>query len=147
MYRPAVNFLCAAAVLSICAPQAHADVDSPLAAAVASARTASSCPALRSDPLVERAAAMANQQTSDYFGHRSAAVPFTDPMPALTTIGYSGSKAMLLSGYGTTATKALEGLMLQWSASKPDCSWNSVGIHTLADDSGLNLASVILATS
>lgn len=90
---------------------------------------------------------MANQQTVEYFNHRSAAVPFTDPMPALTAIGYKGNKAMLLSGYGANAGDAVGALMLQWSARKPDCSWNTVGLATLDTDTGLNLASVVLAAS
>ena len=147
MYRHVVTCLCAAVVLSICAPQARADAGSPLEAAITSARVASSCPPLHPDPLVEQAASMANQQTSDYFSHRSAAVPFTDPMPALKAIGFSGTKAMLLSGNGLNASNALEGLMLQWSARKPDCSWSLVGVRTLTDDTGLNLASVFLAAS
>ena len=108
MRRNVVACLCAAVVLSICAPDAAADAGSPLEVAVTSARAASSCPSLHPDPLVERVAGMANQQTSDYFSHRSPAVPFTDPMPALKTIGFSGTKAMLLSGYGPNASNALK---------------------------------------
>lgn len=122
----------------------EADSQSPLGQAVIAVRSASACAPLQSDPLVERVAAMANQSTSDYIAHRSAAVPFTDPLPALSTIGYSGTKAIQLSGYGATQADAVHGLMLQWQAFKPDCSYTQFGSSTWHDDAGFDLASVIL---
>lgn len=128
------------------AAASQADSQSPLSEAITAIRSASDCPALQSDPLVERVAAMANQSTSDYISHRSAAVPFTDPMPALSTIGYSGAKAILLSGYGMTPSDAMHGLVLQWQGLKPDCSYQQFGTSTWHDDGGFDLASVVLAT-
>lgn len=123
-----------------------ADPGSPLGQAVTAARSASACPSLQSDPRVERVAQMANQATSDYIAHRSAAVPFTDPLPALSTVGYPGSKGLVLAGYGVTEANALHGLMLEWQAFKPDCSYTQFGSSTLRDGGGFNLASVVLAT-
>jgi hypothetical protein len=124
---------------------ASADPQSPLAEAVVAVRSASACPPLQSEPLVERVAAMANQQTSEYMAHRSAAVPFTDPLPPLSTIGYSGSKALLLSGYGATDAEALHALMLQWQVHKPDCSYSHYGTSAWHDPADYHLASVVLA--
>ncbi len=56
---------------------ASADPQSELASAVLSAHGASGCPPLQSDPLVTRVAQMANQETTDYINHRTAAVPFS----------------------------------------------------------------------
>jgi hypothetical protein len=136
----------ALAVSALTAAPSQADPQSPLGQAVIAARSASACAPLQSDPLVERVAAMANQSTSDYIAHRSAAVPFTDPLPALSTIGYSGAKAIQLTGYGATQADAVRGLMFQWQALKPDCSYTQFGTSTWHDDAGFDLASAILVT-
>ena len=125
---------------------AQADPQSPLGQTVIAARSASTCGPLQSDPLVERVASMANQSTSDYMSHRSAAVPFTDPLPALSTLGYVGAKAVQFSGYGATQSDAVHALMLQWQASRPDCSYTQFGTSTWHDAAGFELASVILTT-
>lgn len=88
---------------------------------------------------------MATQATSDYISHRSAAVPFTDPMPALKTIGYTGTKALLLSGYGTDEADAIHGLLLEGRDSIPDCSYTQYGVSSTRDGGGFNLTSVVLA--
>jgi len=88
---------------------------------------------------------MGMQATSDYISHRSAAVPFTDPMPALKTIGYTGSKALLLSGYGSDETDAIHGLVLEGRELIPNCSYTQYGVSAARDDAGFNLASVVLA--
>ena len=88
---------------------------------------------------------MALQATSDYISHRNAAVPFTDPMPALKTIGYTGSKAILLSGYGTDEADAIHGLVLEGRESIPNCSYTQYGASATRDDGGFNLTSLVLA--
>jgi hypothetical protein len=88
---------------------------------------------------------MAMQATSDYISHRSAAVPFTDPMPALKTIGYEGSNALLLSGYGTDEADAIHGLLLEGREAIPNCSYTQYGVSSMRDDGGFNLTSVVLA--
>ena len=138
--------LAALVTLTPVAPPAQADPQSSLGQAIVALRSASSCPALQSDPLVTRVAAMASQSTNDYITHRSAAVPFTDPLPALSTIGYAGAKALLLSGYGPTQSDALHALVLQWQGLKPDCSYQQFGTNTWHGDAGFELASVVLAT-
>jgi hypothetical protein len=126
-------------------PDAAADPTVTLTQAVLVARSSSSkCPALQQDPLVQRGAEMANQATGDYINQRSAAVPFTDPLPVLTTIGYTGTKAVLLSGYGPTEADALKALMLQYQAKSLDCSYTQFGVDAVRDGAGFNLASVIL---
>jgi hypothetical protein len=133
-----------ASAMIVAAP-ATADPDTALNAAVTTVRGASQCPALVLDPLVQRAAEMATQGSSDYIAHRTAAVPFTDPMPALTTIGYTGSKAILLAGYGLNDADAIHALVLQGRNAIPDCSFTQYGESGLRDDGGFNLTSVVLA--
>lgn len=88
---------------------------------------------------------MANQSTSDYVNHRSAAVPFSDPMPALKTIGFTGdARGMLLSGTGPTEADALHGVILQYQAFKPDCTFTQLGVDARRDPAGYNLAAAIL---
>jgi uncharacterized protein YkwD len=135
----------AAAVATVMAPQAMADPVSTLTSAVDTVRSASQCPPLQSDPLVERAAQMATQQTSDYVSHRSAAVPFTDPMPALKTIGYTGKTALMVSGYGTSEADAVHGVLLEGRELIPNCSYTQYGVSATRDDGGFNLASLVLA--
>ena len=139
----AVSLLTMAAATAT-APWATADLSS-LTSAVDTIRSASQCPPLQSDPFVQRAAEMAMQATSDYISHRSAAVPFTDPMPALKTIGYKGRTAILLSGYGTNETDAIHGLILQARDVVPKCSYTQYGVSAVRDDGGFDLTSVVLA--
>jgi hypothetical protein len=133
------------ATATVLAPAAMADPQSTLTRAVDSVRSGSRCPPLRSDPFVVRAAQMAMQATSDYISHRTAAVPTGDPMPALKTIGYTGTKAILLSGYGTDEADAIHGLLLEGRESIPNCSYTQYGVSATRDDGGFNLTSVVLA--
>jgi hypothetical protein len=133
------------ATATVMAPPVMADPGSTLTSAVDTVRSASQCPPLQSDPLVERAAQMATQTTSDYISHRSAAVPFTDPMPALKTIGYTGKTALLVSGYGTSEADAVHGVLLEGRELIPNCSYTQYGVSATRDDGGFNLASLVLA--
>jgi hypothetical protein len=133
------------AAATVLAPGAAADPLSSLTSAVDIIRGASRCAPLQSDPFVQRAAELAMQATSDYISHRSAAVPFTDPMPALKTIGYKGRNAILLSGYGANETDAIHGLILQARDVVPDCSYTQYGVAAARDDGGFDLTSVVLA--
>lgn len=135
----------AVATATVMAPPVMADPGSTLTSAVDTVRSASQCPPLQSDPLVERAAQMATQTTSDYISHRSAAVPFTDPMPALKTIGYTGKTALLVSGYGTSEADAVHGVLLEGRELIPNCSYTQYGVSATRDDGGFNLASLVLA--
>ena len=133
------------ATATVMARPVMADPGSTLTSAVDTVRSASQCPPLQSDPLVERAAQMATQTTSDYISHRSAAVPFTDPMPALKTIGYTGKTALLVSGYGTSEADAVHGVLLEGRELIPNCSYTQYGVSATRDDGGFNLASLVLA--
>ena len=133
------------ATATVMARPVMADPGSTLTSAVDTVRSASQCPPLHSDPLVERAAHMATQTTSDYISHRSAAVPFTDPMPALKTIGYTGKTALLVSGYGTSETDAVHGVLLEARDLIPNCSYTQYGVSSTRDDGGFNLANLVLA--
>ncbi|MCX2930684.1 hypothetical protein ORI20_10375 [Mycobacterium sp. CVI_P3] len=125
-------------------PSSRADPSTTLTQATVAARAASNCPPLQWNPLVERGAAMANLASAGYISHRSAAVPFTDPLPALATIGYAGSKGLMLSGYGATEAEALQAVLLQYQAFKPDCAYSQFGTDLSRTDKGSVLASVIL---
>jgi hypothetical protein len=135
-----VIFLAASAGMS---GRASADPQGSLTTAVDNFH-GSRCPPLQSDPLVTRVAQMANQESSDYIHHRSALVPFTDPMPALKTIGYTGSKAKLLSGYGKNEHDSIYGLLLEGHDTLGDCTFTQYGVDTL-EDVGFILTSVVLA--
>jgi hypothetical protein len=115
-----------------------------LTSAIDSVRASSTCPPLVSDPLVVRSAELATQATSDYLSHRSAAVPFSDPLPALKTIGYPGNKADLLSGYGENEIDSIHGLVLQALSKVTDCSFTQYGVNASFED-GFVLTSVVLA--
>jgi hypothetical protein len=126
-------------------PSAAANPTSPLAQAVDAVRSASQCPPLQSDSLVERVAGMATAETSGYSSHREAAVPFTDPLPALKAIGYPGNAALLLSGYGTSETDAVHALMLQWRTAPMGCTYTHFGLSTVHDEAGSVFTAVVLA--
>lgn len=149
MYRSAAFLLlvtAAAIAITTTAPLAAADPANELAAAVATERAAAHCPPLQSDPLVTRVAQLASENTREYAVFRTAAVPFTDPLPALATVGHPASKAILLSGYGSSAADALRGVVLNYRAAQPDCTFTQSGTDVQQDDTGAYIASVVLAT-
>jgi hypothetical protein len=140
-----VAALLVTAVTVASAAPASAEPLPSLTSAIDSVRASSStCPPLVSDPLVVRSAELATHETSDYLSHRSAAVPFSDPLPALKTIGYPGTKADLLSGYGENEIDSIHGLILQALAKVPDCSFTQYGVNASYED-GFVLTSVVLA--
>lgn len=130
-------------VLATAAP-ASAEPLPSLTSAIDSVRGSSDCPPLVSDPLVVRSAEMATKETSDYLNHRSAQVPFTDPLPALKTVGYPGTRAYLLSGHGATEIDSIHGLILQALKQVPDCGFTQYGVNASHED-GFVLTSVVLA--
>lgn len=136
----------AAAAVALTAPAARvaAEPEADLAAAVNAERSASDCSALTLDPLAERVAQLASQNSYEYVTHQSPAVPFTDPMPALATVGHPADKAVLLSGYGPSQADAVHFVLLNYRASKLDCSYTSFGGTVLQDDTGRYFASVVL---
>ncbi len=135
-----------AVALSAAAPQSLAQAGSPLVSELHALRAAAGCPALQPDPALERVAQAASQNTKDYLAFRTAAVPFTDPSPMLTTIGHPVGKSIMLSGYGRTVDDAVRGMQLHYRSTKPDCSFVQFGTNLLDDDSGFYIATVVLAT-
>lgn len=128
------------------APMASADPTADLTQAVNSARSASNCPALQSNPFAEKVAQMSTQNTVDYIAHRVAAVPFTDPVPALKTIGYTGGKAIMFAGFGHTEADAIQGVLLHGRDNIPDCALTQYGLSSSVDDDGNSVMSVVMAT-
>lgn len=126
-----------AATVVISAP-ASADPLSDLDGAVNTARAASHCAPLRSDPLVTRSAELATRNTSDFMTYRSAVVPFTDPLPALKTVGYRASKAELFSGYGKSEADSLEGLLIESRNAITDCAYTQYGVSAIFSEFGIS---------
>lgn len=136
------------------ASPASADPLVSLTSAVETVRSASQCSPLQSDPLVVRAAQIATQETADYVSQRSSVVPFTDPMPALKTIGYTGSKGLVLSSYNENGNEidAVHGLMLSDRAKAllgtpaiANCAYTRYGTSAVQDQdtSGVFLSLVL----
>lgn len=149
MQRPSILPIAMTAVataLAAGAPPAAAEPATDLVAAVSTERAATNCPPLQSDAAAERVAHMASENTREYMAHRTAAVPFTDPMPALSTIGHPVSQAVMLSGHGASQADAVHAVVLQYRGWKPDCSYTHYGTSLLTDDAGGYIASVVLTT-
>jgi hypothetical protein len=125
--------------------RAAADAVTSLADAVNATRAATLCPSLQQDAVVARVADMAMRNTHDYMYNRTAAVPFTDPIPALSANGYSATKGILFSGYGLTDEMALEGLLVTLRDKLADCSLSHLGVAALRDDErGFSLTSLVV---
>jgi hypothetical protein len=133
------------AMATVSAPPAMADTVANLTSAVDQVRSASRCQPLQSDPLVLRVSEMATQRLTDFISHRTAEIPIDDPMPALKTIGYPGTKATLVGGYGADEAEAIHGLLLEGRVAIPDCSYTQYGVSTAQADDGFYLTTVILA--
>ncbi|MFV8267688.1 hypothetical protein ACNQR9_32630 [Mycolicibacterium peregrinum] len=124
---------------------ASADPPTNLSSAADTLRAASQCPPLQPNPLVTRAAEMATNETSDYIAHRTAVVPFTDPVPALNTIGYPTGKALLFTGYDPNEADSIQGLTLTMRKDIRDCTLTQYGTSTRHED-GFVLTAAVLTT-
>ena len=138
--------LAVALPLLLTATPSRADPASDLSAEIVSLRTGAGCPAPQEDPRMEQVAQMASENTRDYAGFRTSAVPFTDPAPALAAIGHPAATSILLSGYGPTEVEAVRGVTVHYQALKPDCSYQRFGASLLYDEAGFYVASAVLAT-
>lgn len=128
------------------AASAHADPETDLRDAVASARSGTSCGSLRYNPVVEQVAQIINRSTDDYLNQAARRVPILDPLEGLKDLGYAGTKAHLLSGAGKTDAMAIHGALLQGFSAIPDCSYTDFGLSMRRNvTTGYNLASVVLA--
>lgn len=116
------------------APSAFGDSTSTFREAVASARSATSCQPLRTDPIVEQVAEVINRSLDDYLDHNATQVPIDDPLPGLKALGYHGSKAALIRGAGPSDADAIKGAVLEGNAAIngppaiPNCSYRDIGI-------------------
>ncbi len=66
-------------------------------------------------------------------------------MPALKTIGYTGSKGKLVSGYGSNEMDAIHGVVLTGSDVIASCALTQFGVSAQQDDAGFTLTAVVLA--
>lgn len=134
------------ALLSVAmAPMSVADSTDSLRAAVAAAR-GTACGPLRSNPVVDQAAAEINQTTDRWINNAARAEPETDALSPLKDLGYGGSKATLLSGAAMTEGDAIKATVLQGFAKIPDCSWTDFGVNALHNaKKDMILTTVVLA--
>lgn len=129
MTGAAATVVMTAMFMSVAGPASAGTLET-LTGAIDAHRAGTQCPPLQLDSVAVQTAELANRETVDYIAHRSPVVPFTDPMPAMKTFGYPGSKAILLSGYAATESEAIHGLMVQARATKvmADCSYTQYGV-------------------
>ncbi|MGE2690113.1 hypothetical protein [Mycolicibacterium pulveris] len=127
------------------APAADAEPATQLERGIASLR-AGSCPALRPDPVVQRAAELSNQSSEDYYNHGAQHVPVTDPLLVLTDLGSAAGKAVQLHGYGDTDADAIKGALLQGHTAIVDCSYMTFGSSVIRNmERGYTLVVAVLA--
>lgn len=126
------------------APPISAD-SATLAAAVNAAR-GTSCSPLKSDPLVEQAAADINESHNKWTDTVARAAPVTESTPLLRDLGYGGSKSTILVGAGSNDANSIKALLLQGYRDIPDCSYVAYGVsssHNASKDMIFNV--VVLA--
>ncbi len=133
------------AVGLVAAAPALADPTGQLRAAVAATR-ATSCDPLRSDPVVEQAAAEINRTIGLWLDKSSRAEPESDAMPLLKDLGYPGTKSKILWGAGKNEADAIKGAILQGFAAIPDCGYTDFGASVTQGNNaaGWVLAAVVL---
>ncbi|WP_065029002.1 hypothetical protein [Mycobacterium colombiense] len=132
------------------APSASADSTADLRSAVAAKR--GGCPALQSDPVLERVAQRANLETQSYANHTARFQPMEDPMPTLRQLSYPAAKAKLLAGFANAdqfadaPQKAIYGATLFGWDTIPDCSYTRYGADVVTDtNTGNTTAAIVLA--
>lgn len=140
----------AAVTATLLAPSSSADPTADLRSAVAVKR--GGCPALQSDPVLERLAQRANHETQSYANHTARFQPMEDPMPTLRQLSYPAGKAKLLSGFASShqfpdaPQKAIYGATLFGWDTIPDCSYTRYGVDVVTDTkTGNTTATVVLA--
>jgi hypothetical protein len=139
-----------AAAAALLAPLSSADSTADLRAAVAAKR--GGCPALKSDPVLERVAQRANLETQNYANHTARFQPMEDPMPTLRQLSYPATKAKLLAGFADAhqfadaPQKAIYGATLFGWDTIPDCSYTRYGADVVTDTkTGKTTAAIVLA--
>ena len=148
--RVVVVVMMTAVTAMLLAPSSSADPTADLRSAVAAKR--GGCPALQSDPVLERVAQRANLETQSYVNHTARFQPMEDPMPTLRQLSYPASKAKLLAGLANThqfvdaPQKAIYGATLFGWDTIPDCSYTRYGVDVVTDTkTGNTTAAVVLA--
>jgi hypothetical protein len=137
------------------ATPAAADSTDTFRHAVTSARGATSCPALRSDPLVQQVSEIALRSTDAYLDHDARAVPISNPLPGIPVLsplqvlndrGSRAKKAKLLQGAGHTESDAIDFILISGFDSIPDCSYTDYGLSMSHNKtSGYFLTAMVLA--
>lgn len=115
-------------------PKALAEPIDNARAAVMQAR-GGSCGALRSEPLVERAAYLVNQSIDGWIDHTIRFAPIDKPLPILKDLGYPGGKAAMALGASKNEADAIKGMLLEAWAAIPDCSYSDYGVSILMNKS------------
>ena len=128
------------------APSALADSVTQVRDAVTSARSGTSCSALRYDAVVEHVADVINRSNDDYLNQVATRVPISDPLEGLKDLGYRGTKAYLLQGANESEAKAIKGALLEGYDAIPDCSYTDFGVSMLRNaTTGYAMATIVLA--
>jgi hypothetical protein len=132
------------------APSSLADPTADLRSAVAAKR--GGCPALQSDPVLDRVAQRANLETQTYADHTARFQPMEDPMPMLHQLSYPAGKAKLLSGFANTdhfvdaEAKAIYSATLFGWETIPDCTYTRYGADVVTNtNTGNTTAAIVLA--
>lgn len=128
------------------APGAVADSTETLRSAIVQARAGTSCGPLKSNPIVDQAAAKINQSTQDYLNHTANQIPITDPVPGLKILGYPGGHATAIQGAAQSGAISIKALLLQGFDKIPNCSYRDFGVNMQRNEaSGYELTVAVLA--
>jgi hypothetical protein len=138
----------AAVFMIVLAPIVAADPTAHLKSEIDAARTASGCPPLQLDPLLNDVSHTINRENDEYVRHAADVLPATGDVELSRVLREAGSnpiKARLLSGYGDhrvggtgdNEAKAIKATVLQGLGLEvlPDCTYTKYGLNTINDDS------------
>ena len=138
------------------APISAADPTTHLKSEIDDARSASGCPALQLDPVLNEISQRIGRETVDYVKHTGTFLPTNGEIDAVPSgsggllqvmreSGYSATKAKLLAGYGDyrmggtgdNEAKAIKGTVLEGLGLEvlPDCAYTKYGVSTINEDS------------
>lgn len=156
-WRPQIAGLATAVITAslVLAPSAAADSGDAIRSAVISARGATSCGPLKSDPVVQEVSDIANRSTDTYLDHDAQTAPISNPLPGIPGLsplqvlndrGSGAKKAKLLQGAGRNEADAIKFILISGYNSIPDCSYTQYGVSlTQNTTSGYFLTSMVLA--
>lgn len=137
------------------APVAVADSADSLRAALTHVREGTSCKPLRSDPIVERGAAIVTRSSHRWIDFTGRAKPYDIPLPViaiLRDLGYKGTKAKQIQGGAPTDAEAIKATLLegfstiQGDAAILNCTYTDYGVSVEPDErTGNVLVAAVLA--